>query len=131
VFRWRAVEARKRNGGSETVVKLVVASVKLGKVKNTMDVIGQHLVRNVAPNEVSHNLLERGQSRRNDEDRAEVGEIAESNLKSNVRESDEDCVADAVDDFGTGRLSMWLRLMFVRLGEFWETNVDELIDSCR
>jgi hypothetical protein len=113
------------------VVKLVVASVKLGKVKNTMDVIGQHLVRNVAPNEVSHNLLERGQSRRNDEDRAEVGEIAESNLKSNVRESDEDCVADAVDDFGTGRLSMWLRLMFVRLGEFWETNVDELIDSCR
>ena len=72
------------------MVKLVVASVKSRKVKNTMDIIGQHLARNVAPHEVSHHLLECGQGRRNDEDGAEVSQIAESNLKSNVRKSDED-----------------------------------------
>ncbi len=30
-----------------------------------------------------------------------------------------------------GRLSMWLRLMFVCLGELWERNVAELVASCR
>ena len=131
VFHRRGVETRKRNRGSEAVVELVVASVEPREVEDTMDVIAQHLARNVTPNEVSHHLLERGQSGGDDEDGPEIGQIAESNLKSDVPKGDEGGVADAMDNLGAGGLSMWLGLMFVCLGELWETNVGELVDRCR
>ena len=124
----RSIEAREGDGRGEAVMQFVIASVETRVVQDAVDVVGENLPGEVADDEVLEKFFEFRELWGDDEDGAEVGEVAEGDLEGDVAEGDEEGVADAVEDLGGGGLAAGVGLVFVGFGELRAVDVDELVD---